>query len=203
MRRLILLSVVLALLVLAVSPAAAQPGVTTYTVRPGDSLTALAQRYGITIEELAVANNLTVTTRLLVGQQLVIPVAAPQAGALTTYRVQRGDTLSSIAARFNTTVQNLVALNGIANINRVYVGQVLNVPQVVVPVFMRAGFGLPRGCPAPSRGRGRCPLTFPRRSRPIIPRCHLSPATTTMCVMAIRCWASRPISACPPGRLPN
>ncbi len=132
MRRLILISVVLALLVLAVAPAAAQPGATTYTVRPGDSLTALAQRYGITLEQLAAANNLTVTTRLIVGQQLVIPVAAPQPGALGTYRVQPGDTLSSIAVRFRTTVQNLVALNGIANINRVFVGQVLVVPTVPV-----------------------------------------------------------------------
>lgn len=114
------------LFLLSVSVVAAQ-GV-TYTVQPGDSLTAIAGRYGITVDALASANNMTTTTRLLVGQVLSIPVAAPAPGATGTYTVQRGDTLASVAARFRTTVQNLVSLNGIANVNLVYVGQVLRVP---------------------------------------------------------------------------
>jgi LysM repeat protein len=127
MRRLILVLSVLVMLALTAGIVSAQPGVTTYTVQPGDSLTGVAARYGVTIDALAAANNLTVTTRLQVGQQLVIPVTgAPQ--PVTTYVVQRGDTLAAIARRFNTTVQNLVALNGIANINRIVAGQRLNVP---------------------------------------------------------------------------
>lgn len=126
MRRIILVLVLAALFLLSVSIVSAQA--TTYTVQPGDSLTAIAGRYGITIDALAAANNMTTTTRLLVGQVLTIPVAAPPAGSLGSYTVQRGDTLASIAARFRTTVQQLVSLNGIANINVVYVGQVLRVP---------------------------------------------------------------------------
>ncbi len=45
-----------------------------------------------------------------------------------TYTVQRGDNLSSIARRFNTTIGALVQLNGIANPNRILAGQVLNIP---------------------------------------------------------------------------
>jgi peptidoglycan-N-acetylglucosamine deacetylase len=126
MRRIILVLVLAMLFLLSVSVVAAQ-GV-TYTVQPGDSLTAIAGRYGITVDALATANNMTTTTRLLVGQVLSIPIAAPAPGATGTYTVQRGDTLASIAARFRTTVQQLVSLNGIANVNLVYVGQVLRVP---------------------------------------------------------------------------
>jgi LysM repeat protein len=128
MRRLIVVLSVLLLFALAAGPALAQPGLTTYIVQPGDSLTAIAARYGITVDALATANNLTVTTRLLVGQQLTIPVAAPPPTSVQQYTVQRGDTLASIARRFNTTVQNLIALNGIANANRIIAGQRLNVP---------------------------------------------------------------------------
>jgi peptidoglycan-N-acetylglucosamine deacetylase len=126
MRRLILVFTLVAMLALFASGANAQT--TTYTVQPGDSLTAIANRYNITLDALAAANNLTVTTRLVAGQVLVIPVVSPPPSALQNYTVQRGDTLASIAQRFNTSVQNLIALNGIQNANRVVVGQVLRVP---------------------------------------------------------------------------
>ncbi len=126
MRRLILVFTLIAMLALFTSGVSAQT--TAYTVQPGDSLTAIANRFNTTVSALAAANNLTVTTRLLVGQRLVIPIAAPLPGTTQNYTVQRGDTLASIAQRFNTTLQNLVNLNGIQNPNRVLVGQVLRVP---------------------------------------------------------------------------
>jgi len=49
-------------------------------------------------------------------------------GAGVTYVVQRGQTLFRIALRYGTNVSTLAAANGIANINRIYVGQVLNIP---------------------------------------------------------------------------
>jgi len=132
MRRLILVLAVLLTMALFVAPALAQTGSTTYTVQPNDSLTAIAARYSITVDALATANNMTVTTRLYVGQQLVIPVTAPVANT-GTYTVQRGDTLAAVAQRYNTTTQVLVTLNGIANINRIYAGQVLRVPVAAAP----------------------------------------------------------------------
>jgi LysM repeat protein len=127
MPRLILVLSVLVMLGVMIGGASAQPGVTTYVVQPGDTLTAVAARYNVTIDALATANNLTVTTRLQVGQQLVIPMTAPPP-SVATYVVQRGDNLAAIAQRYNTTVQVLVSLNGIANSNRIVVGQRLNVP---------------------------------------------------------------------------
>lgn len=53
------------------------------------------------------------------------PIQAPAAGG--TYTVKSGDTLSSIAAKFNTSYQALASLNGISNPNLIYVGQVLRI----------------------------------------------------------------------------
>ncbi len=47
-----------------------------------------------------------------------------------TYIVKKGDTLSAIARKYNTTVWEIAALNGIKNPNKIYVGQVLNLPEV-------------------------------------------------------------------------
>src|SRR4030042_1232811 len=52
----------------------------------------------------------------------------PPAGADTTYEVQAGDTLFSIARRFGTTVEAIVAANGLADPSQIEVGQVLLIP---------------------------------------------------------------------------
>lgn len=50
-----------------------------------------------------------------------------------TYTVKKGDTLSAIARKHNTTVEALVASNGIKNKNLIYVGQVLTIPVKEAP----------------------------------------------------------------------
>ena len=60
--------------------------------------------------------------------EIISVSSAPiQAPATSTYTVQSGDTLSSIAAKFGTNYQTLASLNGISNPNLIYVGQVLRV----------------------------------------------------------------------------
>jgi LysM repeat protein len=54
--------------------------------------------------------------------------ASPAASGSLTYRVQSKDTLSSIAARFHTTVAALAAANGITNTRIIHVGQMLVIP---------------------------------------------------------------------------
>src|SRR5690606_14909226 len=61
------------------------------------------------------------------------PTAAPPT-TVGSYTVQRGDSLSVIAARFNTTTATLAQMNNIVNPNLIYVGQVLRVPTVSAPV---------------------------------------------------------------------
>lgn len=99
-----------------------------YTVRPGDTLSGIALRYGVTSWALVQANNLASANLIYVGQQLIIPGSGTpinNAPGQSTYTVQPGDTLSSIAARFGSTPQALAAYNGIANPSLIYVGQVL------------------------------------------------------------------------------
>ena len=61
------------------------------------------------------------------------PTAAPPT-TVGSYTVQRGDTLSGIAARYNTTTATLAQMNNIVNPNLIYAGQVLQVPTASAPV---------------------------------------------------------------------
>lgn len=104
----------------------------TYVVRPGDTLSAIAGRHGVSVRELARANGITDPNRVFAGQRLTVPGggggAAPAAPSARTHTVQPGETLSSIAARHGTSVRAIVDANGIANPNRVVVGTRLTIP---------------------------------------------------------------------------
>jgi LysM repeat protein len=102
---------------------------TIHVVQAGEHLTAIANRYGTTPEAIASANNLVNMNLLYVGQRLTIPGRGSSAGASNTYYVvNRGDTLSAIAARYGTTTQALVEANGLASANFIYVGERLLIP---------------------------------------------------------------------------
>ena len=74
-----------------------------YTVKKGDSLWKIANKYNTTVEKLKSANNLKTNT-LSVGQKLVIPSISVSPEVSDTYIVQKGDSLWSIANKFNMTV---------------------------------------------------------------------------------------------------
>ena len=131
------------------------PGTIIHTVRRGDTVSRIALLYGSTTQVIISANSLNESALIFVGQGLVVPVRIADPATVTptatnvvvvvtatqaaapiptpngnggTYVVQPGDTLNRIAARFNTTVGALVQLNGIANPNRIFSGQVLTIP---------------------------------------------------------------------------
>lgn len=64
-----------------------------------------------------------------------VPTLTAPSGAVATYTVKSGDTLSGIAVRFGTTAYALATLNGISNQNLIRVGQVLKLPASTVPVY--------------------------------------------------------------------
>ena len=95
-----------------------------YTVQSGDSIYSISRRFGITMQELKTANQLTDNT-ILIGQQLFIPI---QVSKVITYTVQSGDSLYKIAKRYNTTVESIRVLNRLTG-TTIYVGQRLVIPQ--------------------------------------------------------------------------
>jgi LysM repeat protein len=117
-------------------PASSSDGV--HIVQPGENLYRIALRYGKTVQALAVANSIVNTSRVYVGQRLVIPgyseppSAPPSSGQ--TYIVQRGDTLSSIALRYGVSLWSIAQVNGISNPSLIYVGQELRIPSGNEPV---------------------------------------------------------------------
>ena len=96
----------------------------TYTVKSGDSLWSIANKYNTTVSELKSLNNLS-SDALQIGQILNIPSNSVSAG--NTYTVKSGDSLWSIANKYNTTVSNLKSLNNLSS-DVLQIGQVLNVP---------------------------------------------------------------------------
>ncbi len=97
----------------------------TYTVRRGDTLWALARRYHTTVSELVRLNNIKNPDLIYVGQVLRLPAQDQPQGTL--YTVRPGDTLWAIAARYGTTVTELVRLNSIQNPDLIFPGQVFRV----------------------------------------------------------------------------
>jgi LysM repeat protein len=124
-----------------VQPTSAPPAelTTTYVVRPGDTLSGIAARFGTTVGALSRLNNISNANMIYFGQRLIVPGAPAQATAVSiptsgpiapprTYVVQRGDNLYFISLRFNVPLSAIVRANGISNPNRLYAGQTLIIP---------------------------------------------------------------------------
>ena len=146
-RMALVLSVVAALWAGSAAPTGAAPpraDPLVHIVQPGETLSSIASRYGVSVTALVQANGLRDADFIWYGQRLVIPggTALATAGRSSVYVVQRGDTLSGIAARYGVSVAALARANGIANADRVYVGQRLTIPR-------------PGTSPAPATGGGR------------------------------------------------
>lgn len=106
------------------------PNDNIYTVQRGDSLYSIASRYGITVNELKAANNLT-SNILTIGQRLVIPTSPTPDTTLpenyTVYTVERGDTLFNIANEYGVSVNDLINFNQLTSTG-LTIGQQLLIP---------------------------------------------------------------------------
>jgi LysM repeat protein len=126
-----------------------------YVIKSGDTLSAIAAQFGVSLDELISINNITDPTGLHAGDELTIPGAdstpqaqptpAPRATSTPqqeeptaqptsdstgeqTYTVQDGDNPASIAAQFGITAEELMAANGITDPTSLLVGDVLTIP---------------------------------------------------------------------------
>ena len=103
--------------------------ITEYNVETGDTLTSVAEKFGISLNTLLWANNLSKGSALKLGQNLVIP---PVSGVV--YHVKQGDTLSGIAEKYKATTSEIVAFNDMTNEGDIYVGDIIVLPNGVMPV---------------------------------------------------------------------
>lgn len=107
------------------TPPTSDPGnIINYTVKSGDTLWLLANRYGTTVDAIKRLNGLT-SNILQIGQVLRIPVSQTQ--QYITYTVRSGDTLWLLANRYGTTVDAIKKMNGLTSDN-LSIGQELRIP---------------------------------------------------------------------------
>jgi murein DD-endopeptidase MepM/ murein hydrolase activator NlpD len=120
----------LALLIFVIClPASAQDSsITIHVVQRGETLFRIAQRYGVTVEQLALLNSISNPSNILVGQRLLVP--SGESPLPETHIVQPGETLATISALYNLTQEQLVALNNLTDPSQIYIGQTLVVANV-------------------------------------------------------------------------
>ena len=97
-----------------------------YVVQRGDSLYSIAKKFNVSVDAIKSSNNLQ-NNLISVGQKLVIPGFTESTGSNINYVVQKGDSLYSIASKYNTTVDNIKRLNNLVT-NTLTIGQTLRIP---------------------------------------------------------------------------
>lgn len=114
-----------------------------HRVKKGETVFSIARKYKVSVSSIRSLNNLSPKKKLIQGRRLIIPVASAKEHAKATaakkkfqkeitstgrYKVERGDTLFTIARRFSVSVSELKALNNLAS-GQIYAGQRLKIPQ--------------------------------------------------------------------------
>lgn len=92
-------------------------------VNPGDSLWAIARRYGVSVDDIVRINEIDEPTRLAVGQALVIPTSD------TVHRVVAGESLWTISRRYGVSVEDIIRVNNLTDPSQLYIGQRLQIPR--------------------------------------------------------------------------
>lgn len=164
------------------------PASGTYTVRLGDSLTAVARRLGVSVATLAAVNGITDVNRVRAGQVLSLPkVGGPEPAAATAalpplpspvvvvggnsfHRVVRGENLARIASRYGTTVAELATTNHLKSPNLIREGAELAVPGAswICPVQGPRQFADSWGAPRPGGRRHLGIDLFATRGTPVV-----------------------------------
>jgi len=104
----------------------------TYTVKSGDTLSGIAEKFNTTVDKLASLNGIKNKNLIRVGQKLKVSGSVSTTSS-KTYTVKSGDTLSEIAQNHGTTVKQLQNANDIKNANLIRVGQKLTIPSGTSP----------------------------------------------------------------------
>jgi LysM repeat protein len=126
-------------------PTPAPNGIIRHRVQEGETLVSIATLYGVTVEELQAANNLT-DALIRTGDELIVPVTISESTAASgstvesrfEYVVQPGDTIISIANRFGSAAEEIVVVNSLTANDFIRPGDVLMIPVREVPAEVLA-----------------------------------------------------------------
>ncbi len=117
--------------VVASKPVRPKGSRTVYTVQAGDSLTAVANRFKVDIEQIAEWNQMSARANLLTGTSLYLYGVTAPVEKPTSYRVQAGDSLTAVAARFGLTNQQLASYNELTPTSNLFAGTSLSLVEPV------------------------------------------------------------------------
>lgn len=139
-----------------------------HKVKPGDTLIAIAAAYDTSVKDIADANSMKANGLLRIGQELLIPVSGPSGGPGPTataegsalmYVVQPGDTISTIAVRYNSQTNWIMEANNIKSGDVLHIGRALLVPLTA---------NTPTPTPTPENTPTPEPTTGPRLPAPML-----------------------------------
>src|SRR5918999_1112310 len=123
----------------------------THTVAPGETLSAIARRYGTSVPALVNANRLPNPHLIVSGQRLRIPGST---SAAEVHVVRRGETLSQIATRHGTTLEALARANDLSDVDLIVVGTKIKIPVGASASTTTAGSGIEVTLENEARSRG-------------------------------------------------
>lgn len=135
---------------------AAAPTPTTHTVRSGETVWGIARTYGLRSAELVSWNGLGADAMIRPGQVLRLTPAAgtapaapaPAAPSVQTHTVVAGDTVTRIAAKYGTTIDAVLATNGLSRSSIIYPGQKIRISGTAATAPAPAS--TPTSAPAPA-----------------------------------------------------
>ncbi len=133
-----------------------------YTVQSGDTISGIAQKYGVSINTLLWANGMTSRSLLRIGQELTV---LPVSGVLHT--VKKGETVSGIAKKYDTDVDKILTANRVASVNEIQIGEELVIPD-----------GRPPAAPAPPRPVAAAPKPAAAIKEVFFPSTEAPPAAS-------------------------
>jgi murein DD-endopeptidase MepM/ murein hydrolase activator NlpD len=129
MRKSVSLTLLFLITVLMIQPAAAQASGPLYVVQAGDTLSSIANRFNVSLNDLVSANPTVDPNLLAEGQQIVIPGLEGITGILDTEVIAFGDSLRSLSRRTQVSDEQLIRLNRLVSPTELYVGISLIIPK--------------------------------------------------------------------------
>jgi LysM repeat protein len=129
-------------------------------VQAGQTLSQIALEQGVTVPKLVALNGIADPDQIFVGQRLVVArdEPAPAVAAPASHRVAHGESLTGIATRYGTTIEAIVAANGITNPSLIRAGQVLAIP--TDPAASAARSAAAPSAPSASTAVAASPVTY-------------------------------------------